>query len=105
MLDARDRASLGAVVLSGAAVLGVSGVTVEVGEASRLAAYWESGRVKGSLERSRACGRGTVRDRAHKQHNGSRRTTRAEILVAVRLGAALVVGDLHGQIVPIDEGD
>lgn len=34
-----------------------------------------------------------------------RRTVGAEILVAVGLWATLVVGDPHGQVVPIDKGD
>jgi hypothetical protein len=68
-----------------AAVAGVGLVTIEVGKACGLAADGEATGIIGSLKGSRAVG--------------------AEVDGALSNRAADVIGDTHGQIVSIDEGD
>ena len=60
-------------------------VTVQISDASALATNWETSRVEGALESSRAVG--------------------SEVNGAGSDGASGGVVDPHGQIVPIDEGD
>jgi hypothetical protein len=81
--DAGRRASGGGVVGTAAAAGGVGGVRVD--EAVGLAAEGEVGRVEGALGVGGAVG--------------------AEILGALSDGTAYVVGDTHGEIVAVHEGD
>jgi len=81
--DTGRRASSRGVVGAAAAAGGVSGVGVD--EAVGLAAQRETGRVEGALELGGAVG--------------------TEILGAFSDGAAHIVGNTHGEIVTVNEGD
>lgn len=83
VLHARGGARSGGAVLSRAAVGRVGLVAVQVGETSGFAADWETGRVVGTFESSRAVW--------------------PEVSSAFGDWAADVVRDAHRQVVPIDQ--